>query len=151
MNNDVVVPVNIPETLHEYDLVISPTSGAQAMGDPIERDPALVKDDLDKGLTRPWVAENVHGVIARQDGEGGWIIDVQATEKKREGIREARRRRGVPFRDWWQQERKQVAAGANMDEAVRRMWNSSMKLSPGYAAELRAFWNLPVDFEFQGA
>ncbi len=151
MNNDVVVPVNIPETLHEYDLVISPTSGAQAMGDPIERDLALVKDDLDKGLTRPWVAENVHGVIARKAGEGDWIIDVQATEKKRQGIREARRRRGVPFRDWWQQEREQVAAGANMDEAVLRMWNSSMKLSPGYAAELRAFWNLPVDFEFRGA
>lgn len=148
MDNDFVVPGNISETLHEYDLVISPTSGSQAMGDPIERDPALVKDDLDKGLTRPWVAENIHGIVARKDARGEWTIDVRETEKKRQGILEARKRRGVPFRDWWQQERGRVAAGENMDEAVKRMWRSSMKLSPGYAAELRAFWSLPANFEF---
>ncbi|AMN46266.1 acetone carboxylase, alpha subunit [Steroidobacter denitrificans] len=148
LNNDVVVPANIPETLHEYDLVINPTSGSQAMGDPIERDPALVKDDLDKGLTRPWVAENIHGVIARKEANGDWLVDEDATTEKRRLICEARKQRGVPFREWWQQERKQIVAGANMDEAVKRMWRSSMKLSPGYAAELRAFWNLPADFEF---
>jgi N-methylhydantoinase B/oxoprolinase/acetone carboxylase alpha subunit len=148
MNNDVVVPTIIPETLHEYDLVINPTSGSQAMGDPIERDPALVKDDLDKGVTRSWVAENVHGVIARKGADGDWEVDQKATQEKRARICEERKRRGVPFSEWWLKERKQVAAGANMDEAVKRMWRSSMKLSPGYAAEIRAFWNLPDDFEF---
>lgn len=148
MNNDVAVPAIIPETLHEYDLVISPTSGSQAMGDPIERDPALVKEDLDKGLTRPWVAENVHGVIACKDARGAWTIDIDATERKRQEIRAARRRRGTPFRDWWQRECAEVAAGANMNDAVKSMWRSSMQLAPGYAAELRAFWGLPADFEF---
>jgi len=35
-----------------------------------------------------------------------------------------------------------------MDPAVLDMWRSSMALSPDYGAELRAFWNLPDDFEF---
>ena len=148
MNNDVPVPAIIPDTLHEYDLVINPTSGSQAMGDPIERDPTLVKEDLDKGLTRPWVAGNVHGVIASRDARGVWTIDADATGRKRQSIRDARRRRGVPFKDWWQRERKEVETGANMHDAVKQMWRSSMQLSPAYAAELRAFWGLPADFEF---
>jgi hypothetical protein len=41
-----------------------------------------------------------------------------------------------------------VEAQENMDVAVRRMWMSSMELSPDYATELRAFWNLPEDFVF---
>ena len=118
------------------------------MGDPIERDPTLVKEDLDKGLTRPWVAGNVHGVIASRDARGVWTIDADATGRTRQIIREARRRRGVPFKDWWQRERKEVETGANMHDAVQQMWRSSMQLAPGYAAELRAFWGLPADFEF---
>ncbi len=148
MNNNVIVPATIPETLHDYDLVVNPISGSQAMGDPIERDPAMVQDDLDKGLTRPWVAENINGVIAIKGADGQWTVDLAATKKKRQAICAARKARGVPFKDWWQQERKQVQAGANMDDAVKTMWRSSMKLSPNYAAELRAFWNLPADFEF---
>ena len=35
-----------------------------------------------------------------------------------------------------------------MDDAVLAMWRSSMALSPEYGRELRAFWNLPEDFNF---
>jgi hypothetical protein len=31
------------------------------------------------------------------------------------------------------------------------MWSSSMALSPGYAEELRSFWQLPEDFTFGDA
>ena len=54
----------------------------------------------------------------------------------------------MPFKQWWSQERQKVAARENMDPAVLTMWRTSMELSPDYAAELRAFWDLPVDFEF---
>jgi hypothetical protein len=75
-------------------------------------------------------------------------VDIAATEKRRTAIREERVKRAVPFREWWTQEREKVAASENMDPAVIDMWRSSMKLSPDYGAELRAFWNLPEDFEF---
>jgi N-methylhydantoinase B/oxoprolinase/acetone carboxylase alpha subunit len=145
---NVIVPYTIPEPLHEYDLVIDPISGSQAMGDPIERDVELVRDDLDKGLTRPWVAAMIHGVVATQGADGNWVVGAEATAAKRQAIRAARKARGVPFRDWWEQERRKVQGGEGMAEAVKNMWNSSMELSPGYAARLRRFWQLPDDFVF---
>jgi N-methylhydantoinase B/oxoprolinase/acetone carboxylase alpha subunit len=149
MEADVVAPFVTPEHLHDYDVMIHPISGAQAMGDPIERDPQQVKQDLDSNWTRPWVAEGVYGVVAKLDETSGeWTVDAKATEKKRDQIRKARKKRGVPFRDWWRRERKKVQARENMDEAVIEMWRTSMELSPDYARELREFWKLPEDFTF---
>ena len=63
-------------------------------------------------------------------------------------MRAARKKRGVPFRQWWKDERKRILARENMASAVLDMWRASMTLSPDYAAELRAFWKLPDDFTF---
>ena len=127
--------------------MIHPISGAQALGDPIERDPELVKADLDQGWTRDWVASDVHGVVARRNGSG-WTIDEAATAAKRDEIRGERKRRGMPFREWWKQERQKILAKENMSSAVLEMWRTSMELSPEYGAELRSFWQLPEDFTF---
>lgn len=143
------VPFVTPQPLREYDLIIHHVSGAHAMGDPIERDPELVRTDLNQGWTRPWVAENVYGVVARQDPKSKeWVVDVAATQSRRDQMRSARRQRGIPFREWWQQERRKVEAKGNMAPGVLEMWRSSMALSPDYAAQIRAFWQLPDDFTF---
>jgi acetone carboxylase, alpha subunit len=144
-----IAPFVTPELLHENDLVIHPISGAQAIGDPIERDPQMVKADLDNAWTREWVARNVHGVVATQDPTSKeWTVDETATARRRDEVRTERKRRGVPFREWWQAERQKILAGEQMAEAVRTMWRTSMRLSPDYAEELRAFWKLPEDFAF---
>jgi hypothetical protein len=117
------------------------------MGDPIERDPQMVREDLDTGLTRSWVAEGINGVVA-SESDDGWTVDQDATEARRQQIRDARKARGVPFKEWWSQEREKIQAREGMHEAVINMWKSSMSLSPEYAAQLRGFWNLPEDFEF---
>ncbi len=149
LETNLIAPFVTPEQLQEYDLVIHPISGAQALGDPIERDPALVKADLDNGWTREWVATNVHGVVASyEQGAKQWKIDLPATERKRQDIREARKKRGVPFRQWWQQEREKILAKENMAQAVLDMWRTSMELSPSYGQEIRGFWQLPEDFTF---
>ena len=149
METDVIAPFVTPEPLHEYDLIVHPISGSQALGDPIERDPELVRSDLDNGWTRDWVASGVCGVVARQDESSKeWAVDEEATERKREEIREQRKQRGIPFREWWQEERKKILAREGMSDAVLRMWRSSMELSPDYGRELRAFWKLPEDFTF---
>jgi N-methylhydantoinase B/oxoprolinase/acetone carboxylase alpha subunit len=149
METDVIAPFVTPEPLHEYDLIVHPISGSQALGDPIERDPELVRSDLDNGWTRDWVASGVCGVVARQDESSKeWAVDEEATERKREEIREQRKQRGIPFREWWQEERKKILAREGMSDAVLRMWRSSMELSPDYGRELRAFWKLPGDFTF---
>ena len=149
LETNAVAPFVTPEQLQEYDLVIHPVSGAQALGDPIERDPELVKTDLDSGWTREWVASGVYGVVASYDKKAKeWRIDSAATEGRRQEIRAARKKRGVPFREWWQQERPKVLAKENMSQAVLDMWRTSMELSPDYGQEMRAFWQLPQDFTF---
>jgi N-methylhydantoinase B/oxoprolinase/acetone carboxylase alpha subunit len=146
--SDAVAPFVTPEPLVDYDIIVHPIGGAQAMGDPILRDPAAVARDLNERWTTLRVAHDIHGVVAAKPN-GHWEVDEAATAKRRAEIREERKQRAVPFREWWEQERKKVAAQENMDPAVVRMWRSSMELSPDYADELRAFWNLPADFEFE--
>ena len=46
-----VAPFVTPEALIDYDGIVHPISGAQAMGDPIERDPESVANDLNEGWT----------------------------------------------------------------------------------------------------
>ena len=147
-HTSMIAPFVTPYPLQDYDLIVHPISGAQSMGDPIERDPKAVEDDLCKGWVRPRVAEEIHGVvIAKAEGDD-FEVDLAATEKKRAKLREARKKKAVPFRQWWQQEKQKVAARENMDPAVLRMWRTSMELSPSYGEELRRFWALPQDFTF---
>ena len=149
METNLIAPFVTPEQLHEYDVIVHPISGAQALGDPLERDPALVKSDLDQGWTRDWVASGVHGTVASYDKQTKeWNIDEAATTRKRDEMRQARKDRGVPFRQWWKQEREKILAKENMASAVQEMWRTSMELSPKYGEELRAFWKLTEDFSF---
>ena len=142
-----MAPFVTPEALVDYDVIVHPISGAQAMGDPIERDPESVANDLNEGWTTHRVAEDIHGVMTTKPN-GHLVPDMEATAKKRAQIREDRKQRGVPFKEWWEEERKKVEAQENMDDAVRTMWESSMRLSPEYGDAIRQFWNLPEDFTF---
>ena len=145
---DVVAPFVTPEPLVEHDVIVHPISGSQSMGDPLDRDPAAVREDLERGWTRPRTAREIHGVVLAE-GEGGALqVDETATRETRESTRAERKVRARPFREWWAEERTRVQARENMDPAVLEMWRTSMKLSPSYGDELRAFWQLPEDFEF---
>ncbi len=149
VESNVIAPFVTPGNLQEWDIIVHPVSGSQALGDPIERDLESVRQDLDDGRTRDWVASGVHGVVARyREGDRRWDVDEGATRARRQEIREQRKQRGVPFREWWAQERQKVLARENMAEAVRTMWRTSMELSPDHAREIRGFWKLPDDFTF---
>jgi N-methylhydantoinase B/oxoprolinase/acetone carboxylase alpha subunit len=148
LQTNMIAPFVTPEPLVDYDLIVHPIGGAQAMGDPITRDPAAVAHDLNESWTTERVAGDIHGVVTSKPN-GTYVVDEAATEKKRAGIREERKKRALPFKEWWAEECKRIEAQENMDPAILVMWSSSMRLSPGYGAELRAFWNLPEDFEFQ--
>ncbi len=139
-------PFVTDEPLQNYDLIVHPIAGAQAMGDPIERDLASIEDDLNKGWTSVRVATEINGAVVSQNG--AYAVDGVATERRRTEIREERKRKAVPFKDWWAAERQRIVAKENMDPAVLAMWRSSFELTPDYGAEVRAFWNLPDDFEF---
>ena len=142
-----MAPFVTPESLVDYDVIVHPISGAQAMGDPIERDPESVANDLNEGWTTQRVANDIHGVVTSKPN-GHLVPDLDATAKRRAEIREERKARAVPFKQWWAEERKKIEAEENMDNAVRVMWETSMRLSPEYGDNIRKFWNLPEDFTF---
>ncbi|MBW2445929.1 MAG: hydantoinase B/oxoprolinase family protein [Deltaproteobacteria bacterium] len=147
VQDNMIAPFVTPEPLQDYDIIVHPIAGAEAMGDPISRDPVTVVSDLNESWTSERVASDIHGVATTQSN-GAYVVDEGKTARKREQIRKQRIARALPFKDWWEKEREKVQAQEGMDPAVIRMWASSMELSPKYAEELRRFWNLPEDFTF---
>ncbi|MCL5957738.1 MAG: hydantoinase B/oxoprolinase family protein, partial [Chloroflexi bacterium] len=76
------------------DIMFVPVGGGSGFGDVLERDPALVVEDLRLGLTTHWVARNVYKVGY---DEKTLRIDQEATRKAREEERANRLRLGVSF------------------------------------------------------
>lgn len=74
------------------DVLMGMSSGGGGIGDPLERDPELVRNDLEEGMITEWTARNVYKV-AIDDGS----VNQQKTRKLREDTRQQRMDDGVPF------------------------------------------------------
>ncbi len=77
--------------------------GGSGYGDPLERDPELVLKDVQNQLTSMEYARDIYGVIITPPVSGvvterkvarSLKVDLEATKRRREEIREMRRRRG---------------------------------------------------------
>lgn len=131
----------------EYDLYLSVQRGGPGLGDPLERDPKAVEEDLNEEFLLPKYAEKVYGAVISQDEDGTWRVDVAATEKRRQEIRQERAKRAVPVLQWMEQERERILR-QDFIRPVKDMYRSSMELSEEWAKYYRTFWNLPEDFIF---
>jgi acetone carboxylase alpha subunit len=85
------------ETLNEGELYMITQGAGGAYGDCLERDPEAVKKDHDEDLLSLEVARDIFKVTL--DPVTGQI-DHAATEKARQREREARKKRGVPFKQF---------------------------------------------------
>ena len=146
-----IAPFVTPEQLHEYDLIVHPVSGAQALGDPHRaRSRARARRPRRRaGRASGWRSD-IYGVVAKLDAKTKeWTRRRRGDAAKRDddprGAQGARR--AVP-RLVDSRSARRSRASENMDAAVPEMWRSSMALSPSYGEELRAFWQLPDDFTF---
>jgi N-methylhydantoinase B len=63
------------------------TGGGGGWGDPLERDPALVAEDVGEGLISPAAARKLYGVVLR----GNMSLDESATQRLRNRLRSARK------------------------------------------------------------
>lgn len=135
------------EVFDKDQLVVDNTS-AGGLGDPIERDPALQKADLDNGLTNEEISRNVYCIEAScNEKTEEWNIDEEATKKLREEKRKQRLARGVPVEQWWQKSRQRLQ-NKDIDPLLLEMYQSSMKLSEGFTQEFKDFWALPDELVF---
>lgn len=122
------------------------TSGGY--GDPIEREPKLVRVDLDEERVSLAMARAVHGVVARLDEESDLhVIDEPATRAERDAVRRRRLERAVPARQWWERERERVAA-KDLAPLVRESYAGSFSMSAAWRREFLEFWELDPEFAF---
>ncbi|HEY3240247.1 MAG TPA: hydantoinase B/oxoprolinase family protein, partial [Acidimicrobiia bacterium] len=80
-------------------------TGGAGYGDPLERDPAAVEEDLLNGNISEWAAEHVYQVV--WDGERK-RVDLAATRERRTAERQARLARGKSYAEFeveWSQKR----------------------------------------------
>jgi N-methylhydantoinase B len=61
------------------DAYMMQSGGGGGFGDPMERDPELVGEDVREGYVSPTVAHNVYGVVLTTSGD----VDVYATRLRR--------------------------------------------------------------------
>lgn len=151
IESDVWIPHHMPEPfeLNDGDIIYNLFGAPGGFGDPLEREPERIRQDLDNGLTTADIASRLHGVEAHlPQGEHEWQIDEAASDSRRQSLRQQRLQRAVPVEQWWQSARQRVQAG-NMDEKLSEMYASSMKLSKPFSQEFRAFWALPEDFTLE--
>lgn len=134
----------------DYDLYLNYMRGGPGFGDPLDREPQKVADDVNGGYLLPRFADSVYGVVLTDAGDGMKGVDVAATEARRRAIRMARLEESVPVSDWMASEREKILnkeAGVH----VQQMFAASFKLGPRFEQDFRAFWNLPAEWKLMEA
>jgi acetone carboxylase alpha subunit len=125
-----------------YDIIHQTTGGGGGWGDPLERDPEVVVQELNEGLTLERTLKNVYGVVAEKVSDDEWVLDVDATNRLRRDIRSQRLARAVPTKDFLARERESVLAGG-FAPIVKEMFNDCFNNSERFFKEYKEFWNLP--------
>lgn len=124
-------------------------NGGGGFGDVLERDPIKTAWDVENGFLTREAAEQVFGIILKDDDEGYPQADIDATAARRAEMRRARLAKAVPVSEWIARERDRVKAGAFAPE-VAKMYRSAMQLSPRFTREFKEFWSLDADYAIAG-
>jgi len=129
-----------------YDLIYQTSGGGGGWGDPLERSPELVVQELNDGLVFAASAEKVYGVIATKASDGDvYVLNAAKTAERREQIKKERLARAVPTKEFLAKEREKVVGG-DFAPIVKEMYNDSFNNSPRFLREYREFWDLPETF-----
>ncbi|CAH2602885.1 Acetone carboxylase alpha subunit [Rhodovastum atsumiense] len=137
--------ITTEEMFADYDLYLNYLRGGPGFGDPLDREPARVKADLDGGYLLPRFAERVYGVVAAKQEDGTWIVDETATAARRAQIRRERVARARPVGEWMAEERARILR-KEAGPQVLQMFASSFRLGPRFEQQFRSFWKLPEDW-----
>lgn len=134
----------------DYDLYLNYMRGGPGFGDPLDREPAAVADDVNGGYLIERFAASVYGVVLTEGADGLKLADGPATEALRTRIRKERLARAVPTKEWMKSERKRILA-KDAGLQVQQMFAASFKLGPKWAEGFRKFWDLPEDWQLNEA
>jgi acetone carboxylase, alpha subunit len=132
--------VSTQEQFRDYDVIMNYLRGGPGFGDPLERDPKLVENDLNEKYILLRYAEQVFGCVFTEE-KGVYTLDAKGTEEKRKEIRKQRLDRSVPTKEWMKGERTKIL---NEDAAlqVKHMYAQSFALSEKFTDEFKGFWDI---------
>jgi acetophenone carboxylase len=88
-----------PSVYEEGDLLFGFSGGGPGYGDPLERDPNEVLEDLNKNIISDWTAQNIYRVAYDLERRK---LDPEETKRLRDEERRARLARGKPFDEFQQ-------------------------------------------------
>ncbi|MFG1200900.1 hydantoinase B/oxoprolinase family protein [Xanthobacter aminoxidans] len=134
--------ITTEEMFSDYDLYLNYMRGGPGFGDPLDREPQAVADDINGGYVLERLAGDVYGVVVKKGAGGLVVVDEAATKAARADIRKARIAKSVPTREWMKGEREKILA-KDAGTQVQQMFAASFKLGPKFEREFRAFWDLP--------
>jgi acetophenone carboxylase len=93
-----------PDMYQEGDLLFGFSGGGPGYGDPLERPPESVAEDLKKNIISDWTAQNIYRVAMDAEGRR---VDAAQTEAWRGEERKARLARGKPYAEFLEEWSKQ--------------------------------------------
>ena len=134
--------ITTEEMFSDYDLYLNYMRGGPGFGDPLDREPQAVADDINGGYVLARLAGDVYGVVVKSGPAGLVVVDEAATQAARAQIRKDRIAKSVPTREWMKGEREKILA-KDAGTQVQQMFAASFKLGPRFEREFRAFWDLP--------
>jgi acetone carboxylase alpha subunit len=134
--------ITTEEMFSDYDLYLNYMRGGPGFGDPLDREPQAVADDINGGYVLERFAGEVYGVVVRKGTDGLVVVDEAATKAARTQIRKDRIAKSVPTREWMKGEREKILA-KDAGTQVQQMFAASFKLGPRFEQQFRSFWDLP--------
>jgi acetone carboxylase alpha subunit len=129
-----------------HDLYLNYLRGGPGFGDPIDRDPKAIENDLNQKFLLPEYARKVYGAEFTQDAKGVFTVDAARTQARRAALRKERLARAMPVRDWMRGEREKII-NKSASPQVQHMFATSFALSEKFTREFKAFWSLPADWQ----
>ena len=86
----------------------------------------------------------MHGVVAIQDENNVWSVDIKKTEDTRKELRKARLQESTSVEEWWKSERDKVEK-IDFNPEVKEMYEQSLSFKK-FRDEFCNFWQVDADY-----
>jgi acetone carboxylase alpha subunit len=140
--------MTVEKPMKENDVVLMQYRGMGGFGDPLDRDPALIEQDLENGIVTPVMVERICGAIIERDAAADrQVVNRDKTDERRAAMRKGRIANAKPAKDWMQEQRARIEA-YDLPDVVLEIYKDVGSHSRKWMNEYRSFWGFDDSFTF---